>query len=230
MLGRMPPDVIARNLRSIRSTIEEACRSVGRDPRDVTVVAAAKTVPPDVVTEAIRQGITVVGHNYVQELAVARAVITEPVEWHYIGALRSGTAHTVADHADVVESVAGERAARRLAGRAARAGRTIGVLLEVDFTGERAGVAPQEIRDAAAIVAGLDGLALRGLMTIAPMGQPEQARPWFARLRELRDAERTRHPEMLDLSMGMSLDYAIAVEEGATMVRIGSGLFGPRTP
>jgi uncharacterized pyridoxal phosphate-containing UPF0001 family protein len=104
-------------------------------------------------------------------------------------------------------------------------------LLEVDFTAERAGVSPHDAPAAADLVASLDGLRLRGLMTIAPpTPNAEDARPWFRRLRELRDALRERHPDVLELSMGMSLDYQVAVQEGATMVRIGTAVFGARTP
>jgi hypothetical protein len=153
------------------------------------------------------------------------------VRWHFIGALQSSTAHRVADLADVVHTVAGEHAARRLAGRAARNERTVDVLIEVDFTGERAGVGPDEVPAAADRVAGLEGVRLRGLMTIAPpTPDAEDARPWFRRLRELRDVVRERHPDVLDLSMGMSSDFQVAVQEGATMVRIGTAVFGTRTP
>jgi uncharacterized pyridoxal phosphate-containing UPF0001 family protein len=135
----------------------------------------------------------------------------------------------VAALADVVETVSGERGTRRLGRRAAGLGRTLDALIEVDFTDSRVGVSPDDAAPFADLVAGLEGLRLRGLMTIAPIGEsPEDARPWFRRLRELRDAIRENHPDVVDLSMGMSLDYEAAVEEGATMVRIGTALFGPR--
>ena len=181
---------------------------------------------PDVVPRDVR---VAVGHNYVQELRAARDALADAdVTWHFIGTLQTGTATAVADHADVVETVAGERAARRLAGRADRAGRVLDALLEVDLTGERSGLAPGEVAAAADTLAQIPGIRLRGLMTIAPIGPLELARESFRRLRELRDELRDRHPDVLDLSMGMSLDYEVAVQEGATMVRIGSGLFGPR--
>jgi len=111
-----------------------------------------------------------------------------------------------------------------------QAGRVVDVLIEVDLTGERSGVTPEGLPAFADLVARLDGLRLRGLMTLPPIPErPEDARPWFARLRELRERLARTHPQVVDLSMGMSLDYAVAVEEGATMVRIGTALFGPRT-
>ena len=151
------------------------------------------------------------------------------MRWHYIGALQAGTAHQVADAADVVQTVGGERAARRLAGRAARSGRVLDVLIEVDFTGARSGVPPERAPATADLVTALEGVRLRGLMTIPPLTPTaEGARPWFVRLRELRDRVRRTYPDVLELSMGMSLDYQVAIEEGATMVRIGTALFGPR--
>jgi len=137
----------------------------------------------------------------------------------------------VAVLADVVQTIAGGRATERLARRAAEAGRTLDALIEVDFTGERSGVPPADAPALADRIAGLDGLRLTGLMTIpAFTADPEEARATFVRLRELRDRIGLDHPQVLELSMGMSLDYQVAVEEGATMVRVGTALFGPRVP
>jgi hypothetical protein len=223
---------IAGNVERVRAQIAVAAKVAGREPSSVELVAAAKGQPVEAVRAAVEAGVVAVGHNYVQELRTAVAGTSElVVSWHYIGALRSGTAHNVADLADVVETVSSERPARRLAGRAARNARRIGVLLEVDFTQARTGAPPAQVPALADLVASLEGLRLRGLMTVPPLGESaEAARPWFARLRELRERIRRDHPDLLDLSMGMSLDYAVAVEEGATMVRIGTALFGPRTP
>jgi hypothetical protein len=223
---------LRENLAAIQARIAAAAVRAGRDPGDVLLVGAAKTVPPTVVRWAVDGGLRAVGENYVQELRSVRSALEDlDVRWHYIGTLASGTAHHVADLADVAETVTGGHAARRLAGRAARAGRTLDVLLEVDLTGERSGLPPQEVAEAAGEVAALGGLRLRGLMTIPPLTPTaEEARPWFVRLRELRDRLRGSFPDVLDLSMGMSLDYEVAIEEGATIVRIGTALFGPRTP
>ena len=228
MSGRA--DEIASNLRTVRQRLADAARQAGRDPSDVQLIAVTKTLAVATVRDAIAAGATDLGENYVTELREKRPALDVPgVRWHFIGALQSSTAHRVADLADVVHTVAGEHATRRLAGRAARNGRTVDVLIEVDFTGERAGLGPEEVPAAADRVAALDGARLRGLMTIAPpTPDAEGARPWFRRLRELRDVVRERHPDVLDLSMGMSLDYQVAVQEGATMVRIGTALFGAR--
>ncbi|MFL5790459.1 MAG: YggS family pyridoxal phosphate-dependent enzyme [Actinomycetota bacterium] len=223
---------IASNLETVRRRLADAATEAGRDPAEVRLIVVTKTVAMLAINDAIAAGARDLGENYVTELRAKRPEVDDPgVRWHYIGALQSHTAHHVADLADVVHTVAGERAARRLGGRAARGGRTLDALLEVDFTGGRAGVAPADVPAAADLVASLEGLRLRGLMTIAPAtADAEGARTWFRRLRGLRDALRERHPDVLDLSMGMSLDYEVAVQEGATMVRIGTAVFGPRTP
>jgi PLP dependent protein len=225
-------DEIASNLGAVRDRLAEAATDAGRDPADVRLIAVTKTVPAESIRHAIAAGATDLGENYVTELREKRPALDVPgVRWHYIGALQSSTAHRVADLADVVHTIAGERAVRRLAGRAARNGRTLDALIEVDFTGERAGVGPEDVPAAADRVAALEGIRLRGLMTIAPpTPDAEGARSWFRRLRDLRDALRERHPDVRDLSMGMSLDFQVAVQEGATMVRIGTAVFGTRTP
>jgi pyridoxal phosphate enzyme (YggS family) len=194
----------------------------------VRLVAAAKTQPVDPIRWVVEAGVTSIGENYVRELRDVHDAVPG-ARWHYIGALQTNTAHHVAALADVVETLSGVRATERLARRAADAGRTLDCLIEVDFTGSRAGVAPEDVAAFADLVAGLDALRLRGLMTIPPAGDTgEDARPWFRRLRELRDRVAENHPGVVDLSMGMSLDYEVAIEEGATMVRIGTALFGPR--
>jgi len=223
---------IASNLDTVRRRLADAAVDAGRDPAAVRLIVVTKTVPVATIRDAIAAGARDLGENYVNELREKRPAIEDPeVRWHFIGALQSSTAQHVADLADVVHTVAGERAARRLAGRAARDGRTLDALLEVDFTTERAGLSPEAVPGAAELLASLEGVHLRGLMTIAPLTpDAEGARPWFRRLRELRDTLRERHPDVLDLSMGMSLDYQVAVQEGATMVRIGTAVFGARTP
>jgi len=223
-------DEVLTNLASIRRRIDRACERAQRYPSSVRLVAAAKTQPPEPIRWVVEAGVTSIGENYVRELRDVHDAVPD-ARWHYIGGLQTNTAHHVAALADVVETVSGVRATDRLARRAARAGRTIDCLIEVDFTGTRAGVAPDDVCSFADRVCDLDGLDLRGLMTIPPAGSTaDDARPCFVRLRELRDRVRENHPRVVDLSMGMSLDYEAAVEEGATMVRIGTALFGPRGP
>jgi PLP dependent protein len=221
-------DLVHRNVRAVRSRIAEAAARSDRDPRAVELIAVTKTVDIERIRWAVDAGVRALGENYVQELRRKREAIAG-VSWHFIGTLQSSTAHRVADDADVVQTVAGERAARRLAGRAARSGRTLDALIEVDLTEGRAGVRPGDLPAFADLVASLEGLRLVGLMTMPPIpNDPEDSRPYFARLRRLRSRLQERHPDVLESSMGMSLDYGVAVEEGATMVRIGTAVFGPR--
>ena len=225
-----PRAEIERNIEMIRERIAGACDRAGRDVSSVQVVAAAKTQPAEPVRWVVEAGVTAIGQNYVREMRDLHEAVPG-ARWHYIGALQTSSAHHVAALADVVETVSGLRATGRLARRALETGRSIDALIEVDFTGERTGVAPDDVPAFADHVADLEGLKLRGLTTIPPLGKtPDDARPWFRLLRELRDATARDHAEVVDLSMGMSLDYEAAVEEGATMVRIGTALFGPRDP
>ena len=218
------------NLALVREDIGAACDRAGRDPSTVLLVAAAKTMPAEPVRWAIEEGVRAIGQNYVKELRMLRDQVP-PVRWHFIGTLQTNTAHHVASLADVVETLSSERATARLARRAAEQDRTLDALIEVDFTGSRSGVPPEELEGFADRIAGLEGIDLRGLMTLPPpTPTAEGARPWFARLRALRDRVRDSHPDVVELSMGMSLDYRAAVEEGATMVRIGTALFGSRAP
>jgi PLP dependent protein len=222
-------DEILGNLDAIRDGIARAAETAGRDPSDVRLVAAAKTVPIQPIRWVVAAGVSAIGENYVKELR-ALAGQVQGVRWHFIGTLQTNTAHHVAALADVVETVTGDRATERVARRAAASGRLLDALLEVDYTGERSGVPPDEAEAVAMRLAAMDGLRLRGLMTLPPpTPTAEEARPWFAQLRSLRDRIREQLPEVVDLSMGMSLDYRVAVEEGATMVRIGTALFGART-
>jgi len=222
-------DEILENLATIRARIERAAERAGRAPSEVLIVAAAKTVPAEAVLWVVNDGVTAIGHNYVKELRDMHDGVPG-VRWHFIGTLQTNTAHHVAALADTVETVAGEHATERLARRAAAAGRVVDVLIEVDFTGQRTGVSPETVAPFADRVAAMEGLRLTGLMTLPPLpADEEEARGWFRQLRAVRDRVREAHPEVVELSMGMSLDYGVAVEEGATMVRIGTALFGPRT-
>jgi PLP dependent protein len=228
----------------VRARIGRAAERAGRDPAAVRLVAVTKTHPVEAVAAAVWAGATDIGENHAVDLrdkaaAFARLSRTEgdalpPPVWHFLGKLQAGTVRHVADVADVVQSGEPgggiERLARRR-GAAARPPHTnpIDVLIEVDFTGTRQGVAPDGVLRFADELAVMDALRCRGLMTIAPITpSPEGARPWFDRLRRLGERLRNAHPEAGELSMGMSVDYEIGVEEGATMVRVGTALFGPR--
>jgi pyridoxal phosphate enzyme (YggS family) len=210
----------------VRSRISAACARAGRGDDDVTMIAVTKTVPVDVVRRAREAGIDHFAENYANELTAKSSAV--PATWHFIGRLQRGTASRVADHADVVHSAEPGAALRRLGARVARRGDTIPCLAQVDFTGGRHGVRPEDLVPFLTDVETSAGVSFVGLMTLPPWGDPEATRPYFARLRELRDGLREGFPGVRELSMGMSGDYEVAVEEGATMVRIGTALFGPR--
>jgi pyridoxal phosphate enzyme (YggS family) len=223
-------DLVLENLAHVRERVRAACERVGRDPTGVRIVAAGKGVEPEALRWVVEAGVPDLGENYAVELRAKRELIPEAT-WHFIGTLQRGSAHHVAALADVVQTAVPGRALARLARAAGRLGRALPALVEVDFTRERSGVPPEGAVEACDVVAATPGLRFVGLMTLPPLTpDAEGARPYFVALRELLERVQERHPEAVELSMGMSLDYEVAVEEGATMVRIGTALFGARPP
>lgn len=220
---------IADNLERVRSRIAEAAASAGRDPSEVCLVGVTKTLPASTCAAAAAAGLEDLGENYAKELRVKAPGLPD-VRWHYLGPVQTHTANAVADDADVVHALGSVRSAERLSRRrlAARAP-ALPVLVQVDFTASRSGVGPEEIEALVDALEPLEGIRVIGLMTLPPLTDTaEEARPYFVRLRELRDRHASGHPDLRELSMGMSLDYEVAVEEGATMVRVGTALFGER--
>lgn len=221
---------IGSNAERIRECLLRACERAGREPGAVRILGASKTVPVEGIRVAWAAGIREFGENYVRELRDKRDALQGP-RWHFIGALQSGTAPRVAELADVVQTLAPGRATQRLARRASELGSHLQAMIEVDFAGRGTGVDADGCEAFADEVAGTDGVRLIGLMTLPPLTPTaEEARPYFVRLRELRDRVARSHPAVVELSMGMSLDYEVAAEEGATIVRIGTALFGARPP
>jgi pyridoxal phosphate enzyme (YggS family) len=221
---------VLENLAGVRRAIGEACERAARPAAGVRLVAVGKTVEPAALAWVVEAGVEDLGENYVDELRDKRAIVPG-ARWHFVGNLQSRTAPRLADLADVVQSAVPGRALERLGRRASEAERSLPVLLEVDFTDERAGVNVAEVPDACDAIDAIDGVRLVGLMTVPPpTPTAEEARPFFRLLRELRERLRGRHPALSELSMGMSLDFQVAIEEGATMVRIGTALFGARPP
>jgi len=219
---------VLENLARIRARLEAACERADRAPGAVRLVAIGKTVEPEALAWVHDAGVEDLGENYVRDLRAKRSLVPGAT-WHFVGTLQASGAHHVAELADVIETVVPGRAMRRLARRATERGRVLPSLVEVDFTGDRTGVPPADVVPACDEVAVTDGLELRGLMTLPPpTPTAEGARPYFRGLRELLRPVAERHPGAVELSMGMSLDYEVAVEEGATMVRIGTALFGAR--
>jgi len=221
---------LAARLAAIHGRIDAACRRAGRDPRAVTLVAVTKTHPVETVHAALDAGLTAFGENKVQELAAKReALASAPAVWHYLGRVQTNKARDIVRYADLIHGVDSLRAGEALARRMEAEGRRVPVLVQVNVSGEasKAGVEPEQ---AAALVDGLRGLGLdvHGLMTLAsPADDPEAVRPEFARMRRLRD-DLGGADRLPILSMGMSGDFEVAVEEGATHVRVGSALFGDR--
>lgn len=224
-------------LEQVRGRIGDAARRAGRDPAEVRLIGASKTVPAERLLEALAAGLTELGENRVQEAEakidrIERASQGVRPFWHLIGPLQSNKAARAARRFGRIHTVDRPEIARSLARHAGDAGRRLPVLIEVNVSGEAAkfGVAPEALEPLAAEVAALPGLALDGLMTLGPRPGPgAEPRAAFARLRELRDrCARAIGRALPELSMGMSGDFETAIEEGSTMVRIGTALFGAR--
>jgi hypothetical protein len=215
--------------------VAAACERAGRSPDEVTVVGVSKTFPATLVVEACRAGLTDIGENRVQEAAAkipaVEALGSRP-RWHLVGHLQTNKVKTALGLFDIIHSVDSVRLAEFISRQAAslpvRQAGPLPILLEVNVAGETSkfGLRPEETGRALEQMARLPGLAVQGLMTVAPLvDDPEEVRPVFRELRRLRDALGLHH-----LSMGMTDDFEVAIEEGATMVRIGRAIFGPREP
>jgi len=236
---------IAENLVNVRGQIAAACARVGRAPASVTLVAVSKTHPPELVLEAAAAGVQHFGENRVEEaggkIPAVRALTNQPLVWHMIGHIQSRKAKDLPPLFTVVHSVDTLKLAQKLS-NAVSEGNTLDVFLEVNVSGEasKSGFVAANWQDDADVraqlwqdvrqIAALPGLTLRGLMTMAPIVEDvEQARPVFAGLARLRLAlSESLGLPLPDLSMGMTDDYPVAVEEGATLVRIGRAIFGER--
>lgn len=223
-------------LNEVHERIARACERAGRDPAEVTLVAVTKTVPPDRVSEAIRAGVRHIGENRVQEAREKFPLIEGAgVVRHLVGRLQTNKARYVPGLFDWVHSLDRLELAQALGGRAVREGRTVDCLVQVNVSGEESkqGVEPERALELVAALAKVEGIRVRGLMTMAPLtGDMRVVRPVFSGLRELAETiDRARIPgvSMEHLSMGMSNDFEVAIEEGATMVRVGSAIFGARS-
>jgi len=223
--------MIADNLAAVRARIEAAAARAGRAAEDVTLVAVTKEVDAARAREAVALGVGDLGENRVQELQSKQSALAGSwVRWHMIGTLQRNKVPQVVGHVALIHSVDSPRLAEAIGKRAAAEGLEQDVLLEVNAGGEptKHGAALDDAIDVARGLLDVDGLRLRGLMTIAPAGDARAAREVFRTLRELGDRLQERAPDALELSMGMSEDFEIAIEEGATIVRIGSAIFGAR--
>ena len=226
---------ILKNIEQIQRRLLQACNRCGRDPAGVRLVAVSKTVEPERIRPALAGGITLLGENYIQEAREKIPLLDNPgISWHYIGHLQSNKARYAAALFDMVHSLDSLPLAQALDREAAKLGKTLPVLVQVNVSGEETkhGCGPGEAAGLIAAAAGLANLRVQGLMTLPPPADdPELSRPIFRPLRMLRDELELRRfgPGALpELSMGMSADFETAIEEGATLIRVGTLLFGER--
>jgi hypothetical protein len=229
----LPDDLRARFV-EVQRAIRAAAGQAGRDPASVRIVAVTKTFPPETLAAALAAGLGDVGENYVQEAAAKRAALGPAGRWHLIGGLQRNKVRPAVALFDYLHTVDSAALVAAVGTEAARAGRSLHVLIQLNLTsdGSRRGLRPEEALGVAAAVLTQPALALEGLMTIPLAGaRPEDVRPSFRLLREVRDSIAGRlGVELPHLSMGMSDDFTVAVEEGATMLRLGRALFGARGP
>jgi PLP dependent protein len=222
---------LAANLAAVLARIEAACAAAGRDPGEVRLIAVTKTFPVSDIMLLSQLGVRDVGENKDQEAAPKAAACASAglsLRWHFVGQLQVNKTASVARYADVVHSVDRARLVEALGRRVRAAGRLISCLVQVSLDGQagRGGAPPELVLDLADAIAAERGLALAGVMAIAPLGQP--ATPAYARLREIAETVRSAHPAALAISAGMSDDLGEAIAEGATHVRIGTALLGSR--
>lgn len=220
---------LQQNLARVQARIAAACRRVGRDPADVELVAVTKSAPLDWIRHLPELGVRKLGENRPQQL-VERAAQVSGVEWHLVGHLQRNKVRSVLPHTALIHSVDSLRLLQRISDVAGELQQTVRVLLQVNVSGEasKQGLAPEELLQAWPAFDAVPHVEIAGLMAMAPLADdPEAARPTFRGLRELRDrlVRLPGEPRLPTLSMGMSHDMDVAVEEGATVVRIGSALF-----
>ncbi len=230
---------IAENLAEVRDQVNAACRVAGRSPDDVALMAVSKMHPVEFLLEAYAAGQRLFGENRVQEFQGKSQELGEAfvgadrASFHLIGPLQNNKTSKAAELFDAVDTVDSYKTAQRLDSAALERNKRLQILIEVKLSPEdsKHGVAPADLPQLLGEISGLRQLQVGGLMTVPPWSEdPEVARPYFRQLRALRDGLQTGHPTLTQLSMGMSNDFAVAIEEGSTCVRIGTGIFGRRKP
>ena len=224
---------IAKNLSAVTQRISTAAQACGRDPESVRLVAATKSQPAALVRQALEAGVAIVGENYIQEAQTKFEILSDPfIRWHLIGRLQSNKSKYAVRMFDLIHSVDSVKLAAELDKQARKAGKTQPILIQVNISREssKAGIGQEQTLDLFRTIAGFSNIRVQGLMTMPPFfDAPERARPYFAALRRLRDE--VRHAlgiPLDDLSMGMTGDFEVAIQEGATLVRIGTAIFGDR--
>jgi PLP dependent protein len=216
---------IREGVAEVRRRVADACARSGRDSGDVTLIAVTKVFPAEYVEQAIAAGVTDVGENRVQEARDKKPLVHGSARWHLIGHLQSNKAKDAVRLFDVIQTVDSVELAQKIARAAEAAGKRQEILLQVNLGNEeqKSGAARADVPALVKALRGIDSLDLRGLMAIPPLGTAEETRPYFRELRALRDDAGVEQ-----LSMGMSEDFEVAIEEGATMVRVGRAIFGSR--
>lgn len=226
---------IAQNIEIVKTNIEKACIRVGRNPEEITLIGVTKTHGADIINEGIAGGLSHIGENRVQELCEKYEEIKKGVHIHLIGHLQSNKVKYIADKVDLIHSLDSGSLAKEISAQAVKKGRIIDTLVQVNISGEesKSGIAPEELDYLLEYVETLPGIKIKGLMTIPPIdaGDMITSRKVFEKLRilfEKKKEERYNNTVMQHLSMGMTNDYEIAIEEGSTIVRVGRAIFGNR--
>jgi len=227
---------VGKNLKSVNRRISEAARRSGRDPQDILLLAISKTLPAEMVIEASRSGQVHFGENRIQEARDKIPSLPADLVWHFVGHLQSNKSRYCPDLFGWIHSIDSVHLARETAKRYRDKGKTCQALVQVSVSGEDAknGCSPEETQEVLSALLEEDGVEPAGLMTMPPFSaDPEDSRPYFAALRELRDnltGQGFPSENLKELSMGMTGDFEVAIEEGATIVRVGTAVFGPRRP
>ena len=226
--------MVAENYKYVLKKVEEACERSGRDPKEVTLIAVSKTKPVEMIEEAIEAGARVFGENKVQELCDKYEQLPKDLHWHLIGHLQRNKVKYIVDKAELIHSVDSMKLAEEISKEALKKNVEVNILIEVNVAEEESkfGVSVEETLALVEEIAKLPGIHIQGLMTIAPYtDDPEENRPVFRTLKKLAVDIKKKNIDnvcMDVLSMGMTGDYQVAVEEGATLVRVGTGIFGER--
>jgi len=224
-------DTIRERLLHVHERIRAAARRAGRDPASVTLVAVSKTVPAEVIRQALDAGVRILGENRVQEAKEKIAALPEAATWHLVGHLQTNKAKLAVQLFEMIHSVDSVKLLQALDRHGSEAGKRLRCLVEVNLGGEasKSGTMEADARDLIGAARDLAHVQVEGLMTIPPLlPDPEEVRPYFRRLRALRDTLQGEGCSLAELSMGMTHDFEVAIEEGATLVRIGTAIFGPR--
>ena len=226
--------MIAENLKYVNERIQKSCLKAGRDEKEVTLIAVSKTKPVSDLMEAYQEGCREFGENKVQELVDKYEVMPKDIHWHMIGHLQTNKVKYIVDKVTMIHSVDSIKLAREISKEAQKKQVIVSILIEVNVAGEESkfGVSMEEAEPLIREIALLDGVKICGLMTIAPYVEDEEKnRQYFADLKQLSVDIATKNIDNVNmnvLSMGMTGDYAVAIEEGATYVRVGTGIFGER--